>query len=513
MSSDNFEHKLSQKLQQARMVPPPGLFEAIEANLPDAPPLAKRRPLFWWWAGGAGMLAVAAAFALMMLMRTGDEAVISSPTTKNPVASTTQEPAQTLSPSAPAASTSPSENRDGELSSPKELPNSPQATHSAASETAPPQSLIAQASPSPGKSEPLVRNSGSKASTGDDNPDFAPAAQSAVQSATQPIASPPLEAENPLQGQGASPAAEQTATLHVAGIQINDALFEQLAQAPPTLPGVAYEQTPWIDLRPEEVAGDWYSRLAFQPEYAGRGNPLQVFSTPNVDHSLLESDQRFISQQAAPVHVVNYPRQRFTTRIFIGKPLGPKLSLEAGIALSLSEQGRYRQGLSSPELLINGPVTADMAVREFSVQHLWQQNYIELPVRLNYQIWRRGAHGLSIQAGLAANRTLQNLQQPQNNTERSPVATSDFSSNDGLSLAFSQEGGLVTSEEVDLLRIRPWHSHFAGGIQYERQMGQGYRLYLGPSAKYLLTGAYGGQAATGQMRYYLGVEMGLRLGQ
>ena len=505
MPSDKFEHKLSQKLQQARMVPPPGLFEAIEANLPDAPP-AKRRPLFWWWAGGAGMLALAAAIALLLMMRSGNEERISPATTiDKPALSSTAEPTQAVSPTAPAPSHLPAEDENKPLSSTTETPNPLQETEQNTSGAAGgAERMLAHASHS--KTDIELSEGKLEAHIGAD-----PSVAVQTPLVVDPVPLTP-GSDSLMENQDLLESVAQQESLHVAGVEINDALFEQLARAPQALPGVAYEWTPWMDLSPKEVRGNWYSRLAFQPEYAGRGNPLQVFSTPNVDHSLLESDQRFISQQAAPVHVVNYPRQRFTSRIFIGKSLGPKLSVEVGLALSLSEQGRYRQGLSSPELLVNGPITADMAVREFSVQHLWQQNYLELPVRLNYQIWRRGANGLNIQAGLAVNRTLQNLQQSRNSLAATSELGEDFSNN-GLSLAFSQEGGLVTSEEVELLRIRPWHSHFAGGIQYERQMGKAYRFYLGPSVKYLLTGAYGGQAATGQMRYYLGVEMGLRLGQ
>ncbi len=466
MPSESFEERIQKKLRHSEVPPPPGLFEAIQADLQASAPAYRRGSLVGWWIVGSTLLATAAAVLILWwvwppVVEVGEEPL--APLTQ---ASPSRPGEPRLEPSLGAADPVKSEKQPA----PADQADSPS--------PAPPQHEAAPTFDRPGPRTHQARLAPATVS-----PDSAVA--SALKLKVEAMDGP-------------------SEILGLKGLQV------QAGQA--AVVTDARSSTWWEQAPSAEEAGPplqrWHLRLALQPEVAGRGNPARVFSPPSVDHALLERYRRSISAPSEQIHTLNYPRQHYNAKVLVGLRLGPRLSLETGLVLSMSEPGLYRRGELPVYPTSDGSTPVQEVVQQYQVQLNWQQNYLELPLRVTYPLWQKGSHRLISQLGLSLNRNFHGM----GNMEAQVEAQAHTDQRDAP-VYLNTDGAIVTADNEELLRLRPWYSHVSTGLMYEKKVGRKAWLSMGPSVKYMLSGAYAGEAAVDQMRYHIGVEMGLRLGQ
>lgn len=454
MPSEKFERQIRKKLAGAQKAPPPGLFEAIQAELNPAP-APPRRAFAWWWLSG-GLLATAAIAAILWL---------SFP-----------------SPPAPAAATDPLIAHPLPRVPVKEPPVLPQPEPLA--QTGLPDTGSGQTASSAGSSGSTVDTEASAMSSPEVAEALVPTQVRVAAPTTPPM--PPKQA----------PAARRIAAVPIGPLALG---ARQM-----TIPAPAQGFRP---IRPE--GAPYYLRLLMQVERASRGNPLLLLKPPVVDHSLVETDQRFITPNVGQVHVLNYPKQRLALGALIGRRVSPRVSLETGLLYSHSEEGVYQRGVTDPSLFSDGGTPAQEAVRQYNLELRWRQSYLELPLRAIVHLWRGSGQSLSVMGGLALNRNVQRIEP--NNAQY--FRASDETVNQTSDQPYLDLGGnLVTTTGAPLLGMRTWHSQAQTGFIYAVDWGANRRLYVSPTFKYLLRGAYEGSAALDQMRYHLGLEVGMQWG-
>ena len=470
MPSEQFERKIKAKLEGVNPPPPPGLFDAIQAQLTPAPP--PRKAFVWWWIGGGSLIAAAIGLVIWLSLPT-EPAVANIPMTsleEHPETSSSPLPTQE------------------ELQSEKEALGEDNGTQDVAHVAPAPnrvpshrEDMASSAQQLPLTEQPQSPGSISVLTLAPDHP--------------SDLASEIQQTEMPLPSQLEGKSREI----------LIDSINRRFAST--------------IDLNGEipypadiEVPGHspWYLRVAFQGERASKGNPAWFIAPPANDYTVVEDyGTRALALSIPPVHTVSYPRQRFGVGILMGRELAPRWSTELGLFYSQSEQGVYRRGSADLNLVTGGVTLAADAVRTYEVELSWRQNYLELPLRINYHIWQGYRKRLTLQTGVSLNRRTNQL-----DTDRSVF------SNDELSFSPLPEAPqsnpddiLITSDGTSLLDLKDWHSHVQLGMMYEFGIGPYRQMYLSPTFKYFMQTPYQGTASSDQPRYHVGLEIGLKLGR
>jgi hypothetical protein len=229
---------------------------------------------------------------------------------------------------------------------------------------------------------------------------------------------------------------------------------------------------------------------------------------PGIDHSVLETNPLLIRPNEGQVYTLLYPRESFAVNLGVGLRLSRRWELLTGVGLMNSEQGQLQRGTANLLSLSEGPVSATEAVQQYDLMVLWRQRQLEIPLSLRYQVLRIGRHELSAAFGVAADRSwrgqISSFQMGENGLV--PSASPDPIYDEG-------GRGFITPEAQNLLSFRAWHAHLQSSLWYSYQVMPQWQVYLGPTVKYHLRGAYEGVAARDQMRYRVGMELGLRFGQ
>jgi len=447
MRSDKFERQIQDKLEGVKMAPTPGLWAAIAEQMP--PPQRKKRAAIWWWGGGSSLLAAALVFAWLSYQP--GETIIATEIAPVELSTTESHPHPIGQP----------QEKESAVAAIKE-PTSSQIT-----------------------TLPSLHTS---------------------------TASPVLSQDFPTQVEPISSANADLAQAEIDQVDIRQKASREwyeitsLAALDQTKPHVWGAQADEVEGL--ETPGKWSLWTVIQPEMAGRGNPLGIFSPQTSDHSLVEQDQFGIGT-AFPNHayILQYPRQSFSAGALLSYRMSYRWSLQAGAILMVSEGGSLKHGDLDPTLLNEGPVRPEDAIRTYDLELSWRQSAIEMPVRAQYLVTRKGRHSLNAIGGISVNRAL------------SLFRWSDATTQDRLDpqnlpeeVYATESQTIVTEGEQDLLRFRNWHAHLDGRILYGLQVRPQLGLYVGPSMKYHLRGSYAGLAARDQMRYRLGFELGMRFG-
>lgn len=450
MPSDRFEQKLSEKLQEARMVPSPRVWQAVEEQLAASP---KKRTLVWWWWGGLfAIVCLLGGLWWSQLDRPFMDSAASLVSQAEQSTSATYDQSATASQAAQVS---------------QALSVEDQAAHAAESDHLRSRSVHASHSTHleikrlPHQ-QVLISNSN-----------------------LQRYSAPILPTSRREQGDGLS-------TLDAQMISLDHALPHSVAQP--------------LDYEPKQPSR-WGLRLSVQREMAGRGRLANFWTAPKHDHSLLETPTFSVSQTEGQVYTVRYPRQSTVVSVGVDYRLTRRWSLISGLSLFYSDTGFLQRGVALFPNITPGGTPAVEEVDEFNLELYWHQRQIEMPLALQVDVLQLGSHRVSVMSGVSMNRVwrtpIWSLDPSQTNEEQSAEIDPIYE---------PSNRSLVTGEAQQLLRFRGWHSHIDARVWYRFQSSRRWSLYTGPTAKYHLRGAYEGLAARAQMRYRLGWELGVRFG-
>jgi hypothetical protein len=480
MPSELFEQKIRDKVNEARMVPPAEVWQAIEGQI--APQPSRRRPL-WWWLGGSGLLGailLASWLSWPSAFSTTDSAEVPPALASTAPASPERETERVLPGDPLDATSTPAPSPVSATTPPTDQPHRPTAI--------------------------LVPPS-----------DFTPARASRPAS-VPPVHASALVADRVSATVATSPEDALALRAHTETPQPLGSLATGLIGQVPTMPAnlsakvPAASQAPKLSFALAEQGrpspSPWSFRASVQPEWAGRGSLRNFAADPSVDHSLLETDSRLIRPNVGQVYTLQYPRRSLSLNLGVGYRLGPRWEVVSGLSLMRSEIGQLQRGtIDLLNLYQDGP-RAEEVVQEFDLILHWRQTQLEIPLALSFEALRRGRHRLYLMAGAAADVIINT---PIESFDLAPDSEAPTTEPDPI---FNRsERSFTTPAAQKLLSLRPWHAHLDARLWYAYQLAPRMQLYLGPTAKYHLRGAYDGLAARDQMKYRLGWELGLRFGQ
>lgn len=446
MPSEYFEQKLREKVSEARRVPSPQVWQAIEAELASQP--SRRKPLLWWWLGASALLGAVLLGGWLLWPQAPP------PAQRPPVPHAERMDQQPVPAAAPTTT----------------LPAAAVAEPASAASSAAPARRSPRLKPLPAAVADL------------------PMADLPVAAAAElaPAATPPRHP---------SLAEVQALSPHPYHLAVTAADQPDGAAACQELPAPSPRR--------------WSLRFSLQAEQAGRGALRSLLQAPGVDHSLLETDPLLISPREGNVYTLQYPRQSLALNLGLGWQLRPRWELMSGVALLFSETGRLQRGTVDLTTLPADGTRAEEAVQAYNLRMLWRQHQVEIPLLLRYEALRRGRHRLSLVFGASANRIWTPLQ----SFDLQPAAADPQPSLQPDPLFDSSARSFTTPDAQTLLRFRRWHAHLDARAWYAYQLTPQWQLYAGPTLKSHLSGAYEGLAARDQMRYRVGLELGLRFGQ
>ncbi|MEM7655776.1 MAG: hypothetical protein AAF399_06565 [Bacteroidota bacterium] len=191
------------------------------------------------------------------------------------------------------------------------------------------------------------------------------------------------------------------------------------------------------------------------------------------------------------IHLFRLPNRTIGLQAAVEYQLSPRLSLEGGLNWLRSSVGTYEKGSISGEQPI-GPTVRDPFI-EVENRYQFRLHQLEVPLLLHAHVYPNGQHwSLSAGVVLGHNQTWQ-------------VAEAE-----GTALA-TEDRALRNANQANVLSLRPWYGQAVGQIQYYLPLATGGEIYMGPIARYQLSGQYGGLQAAGQSRYLLGLQAGFRL--
>lgn len=482
MPSELFEQKIRDKVNEARMVPPAEVWQAIEGQISPQP--NRRRPL-GWWLGGSSLLG-AALIAGWLLWPTspssptpaqaeGESASVSP--SPSPAATNQADAFSALSDQVPALTATADQGGQSDHRLPPTLP--PEENDQFAASTPQPSTPVATR-------EEVTRITSDQVVEWSASPSMVVASHQSFGTALSPqsvdeSSASPIEQVPPLPACGlsfASPSAQATV------VSVDLAGQNRISPSP------------------------WSFRVSLQPEWAGRGSLRNFTTDPSVDHSILETDSRLIRPNVGQVYTLQYPRRSFSLNLGVGYRFARRWELVSGLSLMRSEVGQLQRGtIDLLNLYEDGP-RAEEVVQAFDLIMHWRQTQLEIPLAFSFEALRLGRHRLYLMAGASADVIIntpiesfdlgQEVDQP--SIEPDPI----FNPSDR---------SFTTPKAQTLLSLRQWHAHLDARLWYAYQVAPRVQLYLGPTAKYHLRGAYDGLAARDQMKYRLGWELGLRFGQ
>lgn len=461
MPSDQFEKKLRQRLEGAEMLPSPDLWAAIAEQV--APPPSKRRGAFWWWLDGTALLLIAALW-LWPASPLAEVEAIALGTGGSQVQNLSLPEATPEAVLAPELSRQTPPVKEVSTQHPLEASVANAGT-SEASQLVPPTLVQPAAVPQTNPPKSSVNRLAFP------NP---PHSNSLESSLEQPL---PSAQER---GLAVASAIGQIDRWEARPNQLSTAWSREIPAHQPMDPA-DWRVSPW-KLRLRLTAG-------MSPTANGWVWNSQVHS-PDIRANYSRS--LGVNQVAEEeIHLFRLPNRKLGLQASIEYQFSPRLSLESGVQLMQSSWGTYEKGSISGEQPI-GPTLRDPLI-EVENQYEFRLSQWEVPLLLNAHFYPGGRH-ISVSTGLLLGHT---------NTWQVQEIGSD-------QLA-SEDRALRNANQETILSVRPWYGQAIGQLNYYLSLRPGQELFVGPIARYQLTGQYGGLQAAGQARYLLGFQAGLRL--
>ncbi|MEL6671405.1 MAG: outer membrane beta-barrel protein [Bacteroidota bacterium] len=488
MSSELFERKLREKFAEAKVAPPPDLWDKIAVEV--GPPPRKKRGLWLWFFALLGLFSTAALsyWSLASWEAGWFESM--------PLAAGMVEPAPEAVPLAKDAAVD-EQVADLESVAPEQSasfePQTPASSQQLAegASTVPPVSTALSSVPSN-----IVTTSPNSSHT--------LSSLSLQIPATHRISSQVLES-------GPAPMVSYSSThqpqstlglLHAMPFYLHPyrAPGPAAKLAQPVLAGAALREKGWA----------FYLMASQAYEFNGI-QPILLSSAGNVtaDFAAIEQSDVRVSNQGNVDQVVSvtFPHYNWSLSALVERKFSPRWSVQTGLGFRSYEAGFTRTSVISTDMSQPAPTGEQPVALEslsYSDRSYFQMNQLEIPLMAHVRLWQKNRH--SLRFGLGGSVQMTRVRIGSDGTINDPITYLNQAEN-----AFLRRN--QTLGDPDILVSQYFYSSLLSNLQYRYALKNGLQLVTGPTAAYHLTPAYGGPAASRQMRFRVGWSLGFRLGK
>ena len=464
MPSEQFERKLRARMEQARVQPRPELWDAIAQQVAEQTP--SRKGGFWLWIDGVLGVLLVLAFLIPVRFGTIEQALPSAELLAQSETSAEAPAVSSLSPQ-------PNQQTFSQADQPTSFTTAPVSLAGSAAKSL-------NQEPSLPATSSLVGTSQRPSGLGD--------SRSTPVSSLSSI-SELTEEEKRVSSLNISHPPSLTRSSHSFSQLPSTNILLASAFDRPVLPAGSLASKEIAPLR------RWTWKLAAMGQFAPGTTGLNPFAQSD-GPDLLTNYRRGLGgnqQIIEDIYAVSFPRTGFTGRIGLAYQLTSRISIESGVGLSHIGQGQYKVGILGAERPV-GPTSPEQNI-VYEDPYSFAQTQIELPLLLNFAL-HRGENSWIFSPGIAFNHQLQ-WKVRQTSTE----------------VLLNEERSILNPAGTLVLGQRKWYPHLQGKLLYQRALTPGTALFAGPVFQYQLGGSYAGAQSVGQVRYRVGVEVGILLGR
>lgn len=242
----------------------------------------------------------------------------------------------------------------------------------------------------------------------------------------------------------------------------------------------------------------WWLDLALGADIAGKGGPVGMqggenfLAATNRGADFTEIEGWGLANpispigNALPVYRITYPRLIQSVSASLGYRFHPRWSIDGGMRLMFSENGRVELGLLPSDFQPEGEIDLAALSMENTEIYRFSQQQMEIPLHLNFHLKNKGRHQLSLGMGPSLNASLISADQFVQIEASSPLAN-----------------------EGDLPRHQQWNLHLDYRLNYEYFVNSQMKIQVGPEFQQQVSAAFSGRSAPEQMRYRLGIRAGI----